>query len=278
MKIPPHTSTAYPLPKPSNAPKMVGLERMEAQVLTGDRLTLLKQLGVNFRRSLVQDTAFFKMALAPIASALLVLTRVAMALHSAKKERANSDEEKAHYAKEQALMTITREVAGFGLSYGLMSVLNIAMDKPIQRLFGFKIENPDVTGPVKALSQGIQILAGHQRSIHAAPFALGSGSSLSLIEEKGASPNWIQKGMRQLLPFLALDSTLKTPMERLKAGAKNVHHIGVPLISAGISVYLAGWVLERTALLKTDVIIEKLKAKRQHMKDAKANRLSNKSV
>lgn len=273
MKLPSQNIYAPPLKPPSmHSGKLVGLERMEAHTLTGGRLTLLKQLGINFRRSLVQDTAFFKMALAPIASALLVSTRVAMALRSAKNEQANSDEEKAHYAKEQALMTITREVAGFGLSYGLMSVLNILMDKPIQRLFGFKIENPDVTGPVKALSHGVQIITGQKKSIQVAPFALGGASSLSMIEENGKTPNFLQKGMRQLLPLLALEGQVgkaTSPLERLKVGAKNVHQIGVPLISAGISVYLAGWVLERTALLKTDAIIAKLKEKRQHLKDSR---------
>ena len=250
-------------PSPFVKPMYQGLERLKAQPISGDKITLLKQLGINTRRSFFQDTSFFKVALAPLASILLVTARVIMALKSAKSVEAGEDPQKAEYAKEQALMTITREVAGFGLSFGLMSVLNVLTDKPIQRLFGYTIDTPDVTGPVKALSQAFEIIVGKRKMIMQAPVALGSKTVIQSIEEEGLSPNFIQKQMRRLLSHVAFDSQLKTLPERMKAGMMNVRGIGVPLFSAGISVYLAGWLLERTALLKTDVILARIKQKRQ---------------
>ena len=262
--IPPNPPPFHPhRPHPLHATEAttVGLECLKARTLQGDRITLLKQLKVNMIRTFVQDTSFFKIALAPIASALLVATRVATALKSAKDAHNHLNPEDAEYAKEQALMTMTREVAGFGLSYGLMSVLNIATDKPVQRLFGYKFHQPDVTGPVKGITQAIEILVGTRKEIEAAPFALGGETIIEAIEEKGKTPNFLQKAMRRVLPYLTGDTRLTQPADRMKAGMKNVREIGVPLVSAGISIYLAGWLLERTALLKTEAIMDRIKKK-----------------
>ncbi|MCE2930469.1 MAG: hypothetical protein LW809_03655 [Vampirovibrionales bacterium] len=275
-RIPPQPPTP---PSPSQTPaskpaqeKLEGLERLKAQPFEGNRGELLKELGVNFRRSLFQDTTFFKVALAPIASILLVTARVNMALKAAQAAERDQSPEKAEYAKEQALMTITREVAGFGLSFGLMSLLNILTDKPVQSLFGYTVEKPDVTGPVKALSHAFQILIGGRKSIMKAPKALGAETVIKSIEEEGLRPNFIQKGMRKILPHLAFDATLKTLSEQMKAGMKNVRSVGVPLFSAGISVYLAGWLLERTALLKTDAILANIKQKRHKQQENTSQR------
>jgi hypothetical protein len=269
--IPPNPSPFIP-PRPytfySTEATTVGLECLKARTLQGDRLTLLKQLKVNMIRTFVQDTSFFKIALAPIASALLVATRVGTALKSAKDAHNHLNPEEAEYAQEQALMTMTREVAGFGLSYGLMSVLNIATDKPVQRLFGYNFHQPDVTGPVKGITQAIEILVGTRKEIEAAPFALGGKTIVEAIEEQGKTPNFVQKTMRCLLPYLTRDARLTQPADRMKAGMKNVRGIGIPLLSAGISIYLAGWLLERTALLKTEAIMARIKQKR-HKKPSK---------
>ncbi|MFN7310066.1 MAG: hypothetical protein ACK5T0_01730 [Vampirovibrionales bacterium] len=262
--------------KPPLQEELQGLERLKAQPFKGNQGELLKELGVNVSRSLFQDTTFFKVALAPIASILLVTARVDMALKAAKSAERDPDPEKAEYAKEQALMTITREVAGFSLSFGLISLLNILTDKPVQSLFGYTVDKPDVTGPVKALSHAFQILTGERKSIIKAPKALGAETVIRAIEDPKSldpkTPNALQKGMRKILPHLAFDRTLKTLPAQMEAGMKNVRSVGVPLFSAGISVYLAGWLLERTALLKTDAILASIKQKR-HKKEAPQARL-----
>ncbi len=270
-RITPSSPTQTPLPKPVKQ-GLEGLERLKAQEIKGDRITLLKQLGTNARRSLFQDTTFFKVALAPIASIFLVAARVDMALKAAQAAEAHQSPEKAEYAKEQALMTITREVAGFGLSFGLISLLNILTDKPVQALFGYSVDKPDVTGPIKALSHAFQIIIGKRKSIMKSPRALGAETVIKSLEEEGFRPNVLQKGMRKILPHLAFDATLKTLPEQMKAGMKNVRSVGVPLFSAGVSMYLAGWLLERTALLKTDAILASIKQKRHKHKEKTAQR------
>jgi hypothetical protein len=256
-----------PIP-PSSSPKTVqyGLEYLKAQDFRGTKRELLSTLARNTRRSLFQDTTFFKVALAPIASILLVMARVEMALKTARTAEETQSPEKAAYAKEQTLMTITREVAGFGLSFGLMSVLNILSDKPVQSLFGYSVEQLDVTGPVKALNQAFEILIGKRSTLKKAPVALGSKTLIQSLEERGLRPNVIQQAFRKFLPYVAFDGTLDSLAEQMKAGMKNVRNIGVPLFSAGVSVYLAGWLLERTALLKTDAILTRMKQARTKKK------------
>jgi hypothetical protein len=263
-RIPPTSFQNTPPPSPPKNPFQEGLEGLEslkAQRFVGTKCELLKELGINARRSLFQDTTFFKIALAPIASIFLVAARVDMALKAAQAAQINQAPEKAEYAKEQALMTITREVAGFGLSFGLINVLNILTDKPVQSLFGYSVDKPHVTGPIKALSHAFQIIIGKRKSIMKSPRALGAETVIQSLEEEGFRPNVLQKGMRKILPYLAFDPTLKTLPEQMKAGMKNVRSVGVPLFSAGVSMYLAGWLLERTALLKTDAILASIKQK-----------------
>ena len=263
-RIPPTSHQNTSPPSPSKNPFQEGLEGLEslkAQRFVGTKCELLKELGINARRSLFQDTTFFKIALAPIASIFLVAARVDMALKAAQAAQINQAPEKAEYAKEQALMTITREVAGFGLSFGLINVLNILTDKPVQSLFGYSVDKPDVTGPIKALSHAFQIIIGKRKSIMKSPRALGAETVITSLEEEGFRPNALQKGMRKILPYLAFDPTLKILPEQMKAGMKNVRSVGVPLFSAGVSMYLAGWLLERTALLKTDAILASIKQK-----------------
>jgi hypothetical protein len=52
--------------------------------------------------------------------------------------------------------------------------------------------------------------------------------------------------------------------EALIQGMKNLRELGIPLFATGVSIYLAGWVLERTALLKTDAIMASMR--RRHAK------------
>jgi|GEM_PF-6204019 len=245
----------------------MSIKHLQAKEITGNRLTLLKQLGRNFGSSLVQDTSFFKIASAPIAGMLLVTARVIISLKSARdaEQTYGDNDERTQYIHEQALMTITRETAGLGLSYGLMNLLNIVLDGPSQKLFGMRVDKPDVTGPVKALNHFVLILAGTKKSIAIAPEALGVETTIRPLEEMGQKPNGLQTFMRHALKPFSKGADLQglsgqaRHIETLKQGMKNFKNLGVPLFGTGVSIYLAGWVLERTALLKTDKIIDSMK-------------------
>jgi hypothetical protein len=231
----------------------------------GSTPELLGKVWQNFTRSLAQDTGFFKVASAPIASALLVAARIGVSLHSVNQaHQNNSDKETQNYIKEQALMTITREVVGLGLSYGLMSGMNISLDNLSQVSTGIKVDKTDVTGPLKALNQASQIILGQRKSVEVAPLALGSAVSTTLKEETGGTPNALQRSIRPLVKRFAFTSPrTASEAELLKAGMKNLQGIGFPLLSTGVSIYLAGWLLERTTLLHSDSIMGYLRHKRQ---------------
>jgi hypothetical protein len=275
--LPVHSSALSPMKRASvhqhrqgqetpSQPARVGLDYFKAQPLKYNlakgvgKGTLLKQVGKNFTQSLAQDTGFFKIASAPVASGLLVVARAGVSLNSVKQAREQQrPKHEQNYIKEQALMTITREFAGLLLSYGLMSALNITLDNTVQVATGMRVDKPDVTGPLKALNQSIQIITGTRKQVNKAPEALGNTEDT----KASLSTNALQRGLRKGLAWAAFTSDKSLDaLEHQKRGLSNLRNFGIPLFSTGVSVILAGWVLERTTLLHSNDIMAYLHERR----------------
>ena len=226
---------------------------------------LLEQLSCNFSRSLAQDTGFFKVASVTLAGLLMVTSRSVIAANSAKQSEERGDsEEKVEFARNEAMKTIVREVGAVVLSYGVMSGFNVAMDKPAQLAFGVKVKPQGVTGPVTFVSHALQILLGLKKEVPKAPAALGDRLNIT----PAAQPNAVQRWLRQhvLLPLVrepqrvlakAGNPTEAVLKEKalLAQGMRNFRQLAVPLVGAGIAMYLSGWVLERKTLLQFDEIV-----------------------
>jgi hypothetical protein len=239
------------------------------------QLQAFGQLTRNMLQSFMQDTGFFKTASAPLASLLLVNTRVIVAKQSAEKVKNSPDPDEAQFAEVEALKTIVREWGGVLSSFGLMAVFNIAMDRPSQYLFGIDVTKVGVVGPVQYISQSLQLLLGSKLQVAPAPVALGSQQYMHVRE----NPTALQKTARGLLhslasfqkesilhktaEALALPKAQLTPAQTeeglLKAGMNRWRNVAVPLMGLGIAVGVAGWLLERSTLLRFDKIIQRIK-------------------
>lgn len=239
-----------------------------------NRFEKLQQLTATLGRSFLQDTTFFKVASAPLASLLLVNMRTIIAKQSAEKAKNSGSEEEAHFAEVEALKTVVREWGGVLSSFGLMALFNIAMDRPSQLAFGVDVKKHGVVGPVQYISQATQLLLGLPVEVKHPPVALGSQSSLIITK----TPNVLQKAGQQFLKTclvfkpqqvlqqaMAEQGVLSATQRHealVKAGMSNWRNLAVPFMGMGIAMGAAGWVLERTTLLRFEKIIARI----QHLR------------
>jgi hypothetical protein len=219
------------------------------------RFENVKTLGLNFSKSVVQDTNTFKIGSALIASFALVLARVGIATQSAKKEAQISgpDSEATAFSKDQALMTAVREMGGFLTSWLFMSLFNIAMDKPSQLLFGVRINKHGVTGPVTFISKLAQQLVpwGNRVLEERLPIAVGSKQTLHVL---GYPTTFNHKNPS---PMEAYFSTLKPTKINLFARKALELLVNQPQLKQELAVDAASKTLSPTASLqeKADVLL-----------------------
>jgi hypothetical protein len=114
------------------------------------------------------------------------------------------------------------------------------------------------------VSHALQILLGLKKEVPKAPEALGDRLNITPV----AQPNAVQRWLRQhvLLPLVrqpqrvlakAGNPTQAVLKEKalLAQGMRNFRQLAVPLVGAGLAMYLSGWVLERKTLLQFDDIV-----------------------
>lgn len=243
------------------------------------RLQTQQVLLHNLGHSFVQDTGFFKILSAPIVSYSMATLRSVLAWNTSKQTETNpkSSEEEKLFAKTEALKTTIREFGGATMAFGVMASFNAVMDAPTKWFFGVERTRTDVTGPLKFVSKSVQNwITNKDLNITKAPEALGSGVAIHIPLKPQAhwqyqAQNWLARHwvfdpatllgqpLQGLSKAQLVESALKEATSRdtlVKQGFNNIRSIGVPVAGGVLACMTGGWLLERTALLRFDKVMD----------------------